>query len=291
VGLGGRLDSTNVVCPAVTAITSIELEHTEKLGHTLAAIAGEKAGIIKPGVTCVQGRLPIAAGDVVAARAREIAAPLRRLGVDFEMVEAAGGLSYEAANGFSCELVLPLLGEHQRDNAAIAITMIRELAAHDDAKLARAVRDGLASARLPARLELLSRRPWVLVDGAHTAASVRSLVQVMKGLAARRRHLVVSVSSDKAIGEIMGLLLGPTDVLWLTRADPIRSAETGELAALAASLAPDVAVRIVEDPRVAIRTARAELGAEDLLCCAGSVYLAGIARAVLTAAASEDDQR
>ncbi|MBW2295159.1 MAG: hypothetical protein JRG94_23055 [Deltaproteobacteria bacterium] len=109
VGLGGRLDSTNIVMPRVTCITSIELEHTDKLGTTLAAIAGEKAGIIKPRVPCVIGRLAPEAERVIRDRARELGAPVLRLGVDFPSLDPSE---------------LTVLGRHQADNAAIALAAI-----------------------------------------------------------------------------------------------------------------------------------------------------------------------
>ncbi len=292
VGLGGRLDSTNAVTPAVTCITSIELEHTDKLGETRAAIASEKAGILKTGIPCVCGRLGQEAETVVRERAAQLATPLYRLGEDFSVepdtpVEAGGApllcqrFRYRESDGFEVEVELPVLGTHQLQNASLALAATRRLAAHSDDLLADAARRGLARVRLPGRVELLARRPWVLVDAAHTAASARALASVLGEFAAARRHLVLSVSADKDLRAILEALLPHADMLWLTRAEPVRSLDPERLEQVARSVAPRLASRIVPDPDKAVRAARESLSRDDILCCAGSIYLAGIARAAL----------
>jgi dihydrofolate synthase/folylpolyglutamate synthase len=287
VGLGGRLDSTNAVSPAVTCITSIELEHTDKLGDTLAAIASEKAGIVKPGVPCVVGQLPAEAMEVVEKRAAELGSPLLRLGHELEVREGAPseegrqGFAFRAVDGFEIEAALPVLGAHQRDNAALAIAAIRALNAQTDAALAEAASSGLAHARLPGRLEVMRRRPWVLVDAAHTLASARSLGAVVESIGARRVELLLSVSADKELGAILGELLPLASRVWLTRADPIRSLDPTALAERVKALSPSLETRVVEDPMEAAERARAGLEDDAALVCAGSVYLAGVARRAL----------
>lgn len=297
VGLGGRLDSTNAVTPAVTCVTQIELEHTDKLGKTLAAIAAEKAGILEPGVPCVIGDLAPEAERVVRARAEAVGAPVHRLGVDFRVERdpapapgAATGVVQRfayAERGFEVkDLRLPVLGPHQVDNAGLALAIVRRLAAHPPDGLARAARQAFANVALPGRLEVVSERPIVIVDAAHTGASARSLAAVLAALIAERRHLVLSISRDKDPSAILDALVPVGDELWVTRADPIRSCDPASLADLAARRAPAVEIHCIEDPRDAVRTAFAALGPEDLLCCTGSVYLAGAARGALRTGAA-----
>jgi dihydrofolate synthase/folylpolyglutamate synthase len=292
VGLGGRLDSTNVVDPAVTCITTIELEHTDKLGGTLAAIAGEKAGIVKPGRPLVLGALPAEAEVVVRERARERGAPLAHLGVDFtvDVLEATTeGLVLRLRDGpLDVEAHLPALGRHQAANAALAVACVRRLGALDGlagGASEAAVRSGLARAVLPARVEVVSRAPWILIDAAHTAASARALAEVLAGIARTRCHLVLSVSGGKDLGAILAALLPHADRVSVTRAEPSRSLAPTEVAAAVRAASPATAVRAIPNPHLALRAARDELAAHELLCVAGSVYLAGIARHLFVAPA------
>ncbi len=286
VGLGGRLDSTNAVDPAVTCITSIELEHTDRLGGTLAAIAAEKAGILKPGVPAVVGKLPCEAQSVVEARAVELDAPLVRLGKEFQvepLEEGLEGARFRVIDGpFAAELALPVLGKHQPANAALALACTRRLLAGTvaDAALEDFARTSLASISLPGRVEVLSRSPWIVVDAAHTDASARALAEVLKRIG-RPVHLVLSVSAGKDTAAILGALLPCAASLTVTRAEPARSLAPADVAAAARVQAPELAQRVVSDPQLALRTAREALGPDDLLCVTGSIYLAGIARNTL----------
>ena len=193
VGLGGRLDSTNVVQPASTCVTQIELEHTDRLGNTLAAIAGEKAGILKPGVPVVMGRLKPSAAKVVVARAEEVGAPLRRFGKDFKVEsleigteaavdcpkEALQGFRYHDGAGLKASMGLSVLGAHQIDNAVLAMEVVANLPGWSRLAVIEAARSGLMEARLPGRLEILETKPFVLVDSAHTEESARALRRVL----------------------------------------------------------------------------------------------------------------
>ena len=274
--------------------THIELEHTDKLGTTLAAIAAEKAGILEPGVPCVIGALAPEAERVVRAHAEAVGAPVHRLGVDFRVERdpapgTATGIVQRfayAERGFEVKgLRLPVLGAHQIDNAGLALAIVRRLEAHPPDVLARAARQAFADVALPGRLEVVCERPIVIVDAAHTGASARSLAAVLTALSADRRHLVLSISRDKDATAILDALVPLADELWLTRADRIRSCEPASLADLVAPRAPAVKIHTIDDPRDAVRTAFAALGPEDLLCCTGSVYLAGAARGALRAGA------
>ena len=292
VGLGGRLDSTNAVVPHATCLTTVELEHTDKLGPTLAAIAGEKAGILKPGVPLVTGRLPGEAVAVVAARVRELDLAWSRLGAEIDVaVEDVGldGIRFRATDGsFALEAALPLLGAHQATNAALALACVRRLPGRaPDAALASAARRAFAGARLPGRVELVGRRPWLVADAAHTAASARALAAALAPIPRARTHLVLSVSAGKDLAAILEALLPLAHTVTVTRAEPARSLEPGALGAAVAAAAPGVSVRCVPNPHLAVRAAREALGPEDLLVATGSVYLAGIARSVLASGAAQ----
>ena len=199
VGLGGRLDSTNVVLPAVACITTIELEHTDRLGNTLEQIAGEKAGILKPGVPAVGGRCPSRPGGW----SKPAPASSARRSPGWARISSArcsprtiSGLRLALRDGpLELEAQVPVLGAHQAANAALALACVRR-AGISDAVLAAAAPQGLAAVRLPGRAELLSRAPWILVDGAHTAASARALARVIERLP--RRHLIWCSRSRRA---------------------------------------------------------------------------------------------
>jgi dihydrofolate synthase/folylpolyglutamate synthase len=285
VGLGGRLDSTNAVVPAVTCITTIELEHTEKLGSTLAAIAGEKAGIAKPGVPLVTGALAPEAAAVAESRARALGAPLARLGSElFARVldETLEGTRVRVEDGaFSCEFRLGAPGVHQAANAALALACARRLGVAEDAVLARAAERAFASPGLPARVEIVSRAPWIVIDGAHTEASAQALAHVLERIPRRSAHLVVSISAGKALAAICSALAPLADRVTVTRAEPIRSITPAEVAEAMRAVSPGLDLRIVPNPHLALRAAREALGPDDLLVATGSFYLAGIARSIL----------
>lgn len=282
VGLGGRLDSTNVVDPAVACVTTIELEHTDKLGVTFAAIAAEKAGIIKPQRPVVIGPLPDEALDVVLARAREVAAMPLVLGRDFHLGDvcvSADATAFSFRHGTLClEAVLPLVGAHHATNAALALACVRALAVHDDAHFVRAARAALATATLPGRVEVLARAPWIVVDGAHTAASARALAAALCALPPAATHLVLSVSAGKDLRAILDALLPHADQVTVTRADPTRSLDPAEIAVATRAARPGLSLRVVPNPHLALRAARESAQPQHRIVATGSVYLAGLAR-------------
>jgi dihydrofolate synthase / folylpolyglutamate synthase len=285
VGLGGRLDSTNVVEPAVCCITSIEREHTEILGETPADIAAEKAGIAKPGVPLVMGALCAEAAAVVEARARALGCPLARLGHELRtelLAEATDGSRFRFADGaFALELALSAPGRHQVANAALALGCVRRLGSVSDDALRSAAAKAFAHVVLPGRIEICARQPWVIVDGAHTAASARALAATLAGIARRRSHLVLSISAGKDLGAICQALVPQADLVTVTRAEAVRSLDPQQVAEAVRAVAGRAEVRVVPNPHLALRAARESLAADDLLCASGSIYLAGIARRLL----------
>ncbi|MBD5804703.1 Folylpolyglutamate synthase [Azoarcus sp. Aa7] len=287
VGLGGRLDPTNVVHPLVSCITSIELEHTDRLGNTLAAIAGEKAGIIKPWVPVVIGDLPREAVAVVEERTTRCAAPLHRLGIEFaaevKRTSAEGMAVHLDCGPLALDLTMPVLGPHLAGNAALALACIRHADLLPIAQLADAARRGLARAVLPGRTEILRRSPWVVADGAHTETSARALMRSLEVLDCRERHMVVSISSGKDLATLLPILASKASSLVATRADRQRSLEPVAIADWVRQRFPDLPVRVIEDPEQAVRDTLIDLPPDSLMCVTGSVYAAGAARAVLVA--------
>ena len=269
VGLGGRLDSTNIVSPVVTCVTSIELEHTDKLGETEAEIAGEKAGILKPGVPAIVGWLRPEALRVVKARAAEVGAPIICMA--------------ESPQVALPELVSP--GDAAAQNAVLALGCVRALGVYPEDELNAAAERGLSRCRLPGRIEVLEADPRVVVDGAHTAQSARLLAESLREIAPGGFELLISVSEDKQLESLLRPLLAEADRVWVTKADSTRSFPEDQLAkqveALLSDLGRSVPIDTVPDPRVAATRARSELAEGKMLCATGSMYLAGVARDVL----------
>jgi len=284
VGLGGRLDSTNAVTPVVTCITSIELEHTDKLGETEEEIAGEKAGILKSGVPAVIGWLRPAAMAVARKTAEAMKAPY---------VEAAKVLSigseeparFEFEGGTSIEVDMATPGAAARGNAALAIECIRALDVYPANELAAASMRALASCRLPGRMEVLPNDSSVLVDAAHTARSAEALALALASLTPEGFDLLISVSADKQLDAFLSPLIEGADRVWTTRAEPMRSLSADVLAKrvseVSTAIGRKISVVAIEDPEEASRTARESLVTGHRLVAAGSVYLAGVVRRVL----------
>ncbi len=299
VGLGGRLDSTNVVLPEVCAITSISFDHTKQLGHTLAEIAGEKAGIIKPRVPVVTGVRDAEPLAVIERIAGEQRAPLFRVERDFSHTFTSqlhcdprdklprGAMDYRGAVHGSRtrhdQLSLGMIGEHQAANAAVALAVIERLLEQgwriDDA----AIRQGLETARCAARIEVLQVAPTVLIDTAHNLASIAALLKVLTGAQeVRKRHLVFACSRDKDPIGMLGLLWPHFDHVVLTRfLNNPRSLSPEELAGLAPKFEPAPRVVLCDDPTTAWHTARAAADADDLICVTGSFFLAAELRGVI----------
>jgi dihydrofolate synthase/folylpolyglutamate synthase len=261
-GLGGRLDAVTTCEPLATAITSIGLDHMGYLGTTLTAIAREKAGILKPGVPCLLGRLPAEAHAAIARRAGEVGAPLRYLGRDFSPPPGR----------------LALAGPHQRDNAAIAVGLARAAAAHLRRPLGSAtVADALAHTVWPGRLERIDDD--LLLDCAHNADGARALAAALPEIAAGRRVvLLMSVAEDKQPREIFEALGPLAHTLVATRADSPRALPADAVALEAARFIPRRVA--ISDPWDALDEARRRAAGGLVVAC-GSIFLVGPLRARL----------
>lgn len=253
VGLGGRLDATNVVSPIVTAITSIAFDHERYLGSTLADIAREKAGIIKPGVPVVVGDLEPEAFDAIDRVARDKGAPLVRAG---------------RVDGFA----VGLRGMHQLANAAVAIAVLKVLDAQGIAVPAGAMARGLADPSWPGRLDARQCRDGreVLLDAAHNPAGARALASYLQERATM--PLVFAAMQDKDIDGMLRALLPVVNHVVVTRASNRRSADPRELARLARAIRPDMAVSIEASPGAAIAAA---WRMSPRIVVAGSIFLLG----------------
>jgi dihydrofolate synthase/folylpolyglutamate synthase len=269
VGLGGRLDATNLVTPEVSIITNVGFDHEEHLGHDLASIAREKAGIIKAGVPVVSGATGVAA-DVVAARAAELASPLVALHRDFALEpDADGALVYRSRAGTMAHLTVALAGAHQRRNAALAVRALELAPAFTPTPVQAAA--GLAGVRWPGRLQVVCREPLVLLDGAHNAAGIEVMIAEVRALAAGRRvRVLFGVMRDKGWESMLQALAGVANEIVLTRPRQPRSASPETLRG-----AVSCPVRVCEDPVEAYREVVATSARDDIVVVAGSLFLGG----------------
>jgi dihydrofolate synthase/folylpolyglutamate synthase len=279
VGLGGRLDSTNVVVPRVCVITSLELEHTDKLGDTLEAIALEKAGILKSRVPLLHGPLPGEAMAAVAARAIAEDSPLDEVRpARVEIGEA--GLEVRIADGRT--LRAPVLGAHQATNLALAVRAVETFL---ERPLQTSELAALERLELPARQERIRLRQGcdAIVDSAHTPESARALRSSLESVwPDRGRVLMLSISKDKDAAGVLQQLAPSARLAVVARAEPTRSLDPEHLAMLAwASGLEQVEER--ETPAAALETALAALRPGELLVVAGSFYFAGAVRSLLRA--------
>jgi dihydrofolate synthase/folylpolyglutamate synthase len=309
VGLGGRLDSTNVCRPEVSIITSISFDHMKQLGNTLAAIAGEKAGIIKPGVPVVSGVVNAEPRQVIASKAREAGARLYQRGVDFDFArvqrtaDGAEGLDYSepAADGSKTRstalagLKLGMPGKHQAANAACAVAAIMRLRERGWNVPERALRAGLTQARCPGRIEILPARPAVVLDVAHNPASIAALIDVLEErLPGRRRVLIFASSKDKDYADMLRLLLPRFAAVVLTQyVHNPRAMDCDELHAVARQLLAagltgrSPAMQVAADPPAAWSAAQGLAGPDDAICITGSFFLAAELRPLVSAARVE----
>ncbi len=286
-GIGGRLDATNVVQPLLACITSVELEHTDKLGTSIAAIAGEKAGIIKKGAPLVIGPLPGEAQSVIRHRARALETTVSALEQEISLQTCAGhdgGLDIQVRHeDWEYHAVLPATASDcGARNAALAIACAHHVAGRDQGQLQAAVTHALLRTRPPGRMEVVGRHPWIVIDGAHTPASTRALAEMLKRLPAQKMHLVVSLSASRDATAVLAPLLPRAHRVVVTNADGTRSLDSRRVAAdLINHGYPASRVATIPDPRKAVLETREALAPADLLCVAGSMYMAGVARETL----------
>ena len=299
VGLGGRLDATNVCLPMVSVMTSISFDHTQQLGNTLALIAREKAGIIKPGVPVVSGVMEPEAQRVIAEVAREHGSRLIQVGDDFRYAYRSPRFDFETSlAGHELRLAdipLAMRGAHQAANAAVALAALTELRHQGWFVSTDAMRRGLAEAVLPGRVEFLDAqtaggetrgRPAVVIDAAHNQASARALVAAFAELPGHgRRTLVLSVSSDKDVAAILRELAPFFDRVVATQyQENPRAVAAEELAGLARAAAAEresMEVIICATPGEAWDWVCGSAETGELVVVAGSFFLAAEMRRIV----------
>ena len=283
VGLGGRLDATNLVSPVVSVITGIELEHTDYLGETLDSVAGEKAGIIKPGVPVVMAEQPEEAREVLCRIASERDAPFARFNESVEVkIGGTSDTGTEVAMRFSDGLELRsrlrLLGAVQAANAGLALMAVRTMYPNIRAETLAA---GLANAWLPGRAELWPGTPRILMDGAHTPESVRTVLRIAEDLQPDKdlRVLVFGSVKGKRHRTMLQSLVSQFRKIIISRPGTFKESDTDELLEMGLSVGGDCTK--IDD----IDAARRLLEGQDggLVVVTGSFHLVGEARRVLVA--------
>ncbi len=272
VGLGGRLDATNIVTPRLGVITPVDFDHENFLGNTIESIAGEKAGILKPGVPVVMSRQRPEAAAVIERRASELGCRLVAASSHMPVRSSSDARGSELA-WKDIEIHCPLAGVHQVENATSAVLALRELAVPDEA-IAR----GIAAARWPGRLERVAEAPEIILDGAHNPAGARVLADYIRRFySGRRVWLIYGTMRDKSIGEIVETLFPLAGTLLLTAPAAPRSLDPRSLL----SLAGHADARVTENLAAAIGIVRAEAAPEDAVFLSGSLFLVGEARTLL----------
>jgi dihydrofolate synthase/folylpolyglutamate synthase len=289
VGLGGRFDSTNVCRPLVSVVTNVGLDHTAQLGHTLEQIAFQKAGIIKRRVPVVSGVTEPGPREVVRRVAVELGAPLWELREHFEYENwpNRGGsrVTVNTPRGTVEAFDVRLLGEHQAANAAVAVAAIGRLRDAGLPITSAAVSRGMYAVRWPARIEMISWQPLIILDTAHNVPSVEALVATLRewfGTRPVRKAVVFAVSSDKPYPDMLRVLAGYFDRFYLTRyGNNPRCVPPEKLAGVLAEVAPGQPAGVYPASGAAWAAARTAAGPDDLVCVTGSVFLAGELRPAL----------
>ena len=280
VGLGGRFDATNVIVPAAGAITTIDFDHQQHLGHSLEAIAFEKAGIIKPGMTTVVGEMSPGARAVIRRSAAERGATLVEAAADARwdvtMDTGRARLTLSTPRGTYGPVTLGLPGAHQVGNAIVAVRLLEAAAERGIVVPSAAIEQGLAAAQWPGRLELIPMGAGrsVLLDSAHNAEGARALAAHLRAWYPERPTLVLGVMRDKNVEAIAEALLPATAAVVVTAAPTPRAIPAAELAASLSALGANV-VAVEPDPWRAVAAA---LDTDRPVCVAGSIFLIGAVR-------------
>jgi dihydrofolate synthase/folylpolyglutamate synthase len=284
VGLGGRLDATNIVTPVVSMITRIDFDHENFLGHSLAEIAGEKAGILKPAVPAVVAEQRAEARDVILTRAAELGCPVietsRAFRIDRESMEYgfARARATEIASGWSMELAPNLAGRFQLHNALNAVAAARLLQNRGYRIADEALTRGVATTVWPGRLEKLGSHPDVYLDGAHNPSAARELAAFWEqNFADRKIFLLYGALRDKAVDEVAGLLFPRAAEVIFTEPRTSRAISASQLAEIAAHYAARSS--IIADAQQALDYALASATPGDAVFITGSLYLVGQLRA------------
>jgi dihydrofolate synthase/folylpolyglutamate synthase len=296
-GLGGRLDATNVVQPRVCGITSISLDHTQKLGNTLAEIAAEKAGIIKisrdagaPGrrLAVVSAPQDTEVLKVLRDRCRRQGAVFYEIGKDLFCESGYSCLKYQEFSirgsvGDFRNLRIRLLGKHQQVNAALGVSLVVLLSMTDGLRIKKtALKKGLYQTVWPGRFQIVSQKPWIVLDGAHNPASAGVLRENLKEyFPGKRIVFIVGISLDKDIRGICAELLPHGHEVIFSRANNPRAAAPEDIAACARACAGARGMSVARDVSTALALARSKADKDSVIVVAGSLFLVAEARVLL----------
>jgi dihydrofolate synthase/folylpolyglutamate synthase len=280
VGLGGRLDATNIVDPAITIITSIEFDHENFLGHSLREIAAEKGGILKRGVPVVLAAQRAEAHEVVVAQAKKLGCPVvetaQAYGINNVTVEDgwARARITELASGWSMQLAPRLAGRFQLQNATNAVAAARNLSARGYRIPESAIEQGIAAAIWPGRLEKLQSQPDIYVDGAHNPAAARELAAFWEeNFVGRKIFVLYGALRDKAVDEIAGVLFPHAAEVVFTEPRTSRAISATQLSEIAAHHAAQSSV--ISDAEQALDYLASKAAPQDAIFVTGSLYLVG----------------
>jgi dihydrofolate synthase/folylpolyglutamate synthase len=280
VGMGGRLDATNVVQPLVSVITQISYDHTMSLGNNIESIAAEKAGIIKDnGYVVTSPQVPEAL-EIVRNTCVEKKARLFEVGVDIHCRKDDGSFSVSGIFGEYGNLRVPLIGDHQLINAATAVGALELLRFHDFTVTAENMRAGFEKVKWPARVEVISQNPTIVMDVAHNEASAKALRDTIESnFNYEKLILVMGISQHKDIKGIGRQICSIADQVILTKVNNPRALEPEDMKAELGDICEDP--MITQDVASALEEARSIADPTDLICIMGSVYLAGEAMQAL----------
>jgi dihydrofolate synthase/folylpolyglutamate synthase len=280
VGLGGRLDATNILTPVISIITRVDFDHENFLGHSLAEIAAEKAGILKPSVPLILAEQRPEALDVIRARARELGCPIIETAAAFrienEWMEngCSRAVVVETTTGWTIEVAPRLPGKFQIQNSLNAVAAARYLQKRGYRISDDAIAEGIAEAVWPGRLEKVQSSPDVYFDGAHNPSAARELAAFLEqNLAGRKIWLVFGALRDKAVDEIAGVLFPHAAEVIFTQPRTTRAISVGQLAEITSHHAAHFTV--IPEPEAALEYALDRADVNDAVIVAGSLYLVG----------------
>ena len=281
-GMGGRLDATNIIQPAVSIISNISLEHQMYLGNTIARITGEKGGIIKKNTPVVTGVRQKKAMAVLKEIADSKSAPLYRLGNAFRVRKSKNNtFSYFGIDNVWRNMHTGLPGSYQVDNAALVLAACEVLNKDKTAQITiNTIKDGFAQNKWPGRLETVSNSPFILLDGAHNLCAAKALAQFLaKDFADRKITLIVGILDDKPYSAMLRYLLPVCHKAIITSAKSERAIAPEKLYSIAKEILPDI--RIIPDVGEAVKHAVTTTSKDDVICIAGSLYVVGEAKEAL----------
>ncbi|MFT9849848.1 bifunctional folylpolyglutamate synthase/dihydrofolate synthase [Aneurinibacillus sp. REN35] len=277
-GLGGRLDSTNIVHPLASIITNVGFDHMNILGGDLPAIAREKAGIIKSGTPIITGRMPGQALAIIEETASKRQAAIYRADQEYQAVRTRMNghevMDFTGLFGSVAGCELGLMGAHQVDNAAAALMTLQVLNKYFALYIEEEhIREGLSEARWPGRFEKISKAPDIILDGAHNADGIRALVQTVRDYyPGRKVSLVFSALEDKNYAEMVEMLAPLCESVWVTKTNHPRAARANALATAFKNAAPDLPVHVEEEWKDAWHQALHTVTSQEVLLVAGSLY-------------------